>query len=89
MDNNLMTAPAEGRVGSRSVSPRPTSPPLKAGTAMPKPATAMPKPATAMSRWRKLTGTAMFINRLGKDRRNPPFPSINLYSLPTSIVWID
>ena len=35
-----------------------------AGTAVP---AAGPKKPTALSRWKKLTGTAMFINRLGKD----------------------
>ena len=26
------------------------------------------KPTLAMSRWKKITGTALFINRLGKDK---------------------
>ena len=30
--------------------------------------TAFKKPTTALSRWKKLTGTAMFINRLGKEQ---------------------
>jgi hypothetical protein len=28
-----------------------------------------PKKVTARSRWKKLTGTAMFINRLGKKKK--------------------